>query len=50
MAAWIKRVTAHVTGQGGTARVVMWTHNSHVVWAASTTMADHGDTSIADLL
>jgi erythromycin esterase-like protein len=50
MAASIKRVAAHVAGQGATARVIVWTHNSHVARAASTTMADRGETSVADLL
>jgi erythromycin esterase-like protein len=50
MAASIKRVAAHAAGQGDTARVIVWTHNSHVARTASTTMADRGETSIADLL
>jgi erythromycin esterase-like protein len=50
MAASIKRIAAHAAGQGGAARVIVWTHNSHVARAASTTMADRGETSIADLL
>ncbi|OWK27961.1 erythromycin esterase [Sphingomonas mucosissima] len=50
MAASIKRVAAHAAGQSGTARVIVWTHNSHVARAASTTMVDRGETSIADLL
>jgi len=50
MTASIERVAAHAAGQGGTARVIVWTHNAHVARAASTTMADRGETSIADLL
>lgn len=50
MVASIKRVSAHVAGHSGTARVIVWTHNSHVARAASTTMADRGETSVADLL
>jgi erythromycin esterase-like protein len=50
MTASIKRVAAHAAGQGGAARVIVWTHNSHVARAASTAMANRGETSIADLL
>jgi erythromycin esterase-like protein len=50
MTASIKRVAAHAAGQDGAARVIVWTHNSHVARAASTTMADRGEASIADLL
>jgi erythromycin esterase-like protein len=50
MAGAIRRVAAHAAGEGATTQVVVWTHNSHVAHAASTTMADRGETSIAHLL
>jgi erythromycin esterase-like protein len=50
MATAVKRVAEHASGQGGPPRVVVWAHNSHVARAASTTMVERGETSIADLL
>ena len=51
MAATVRRVAAHAEGsRAGSARVVVWTHNSHVAHAASTAMANRGEQSMADLL
>jgi erythromycin esterase-like protein len=50
MATSIRRVAAHGSGETGGARVIVWAHNNHVARAASTTMAERGETSIADLL
>jgi erythromycin esterase-like protein len=51
MAAAVERVAEHAgRGQLASARVIVWTHNSHVADAAGTVMVDRGETSIADLL
>jgi erythromycin esterase-like protein len=50
MAASIRRVATYGSSGTGAGRVIVWTHNSHVARAASTTMAERGETSIADLL
>ncbi|MGK6324447.1 erythromycin esterase family protein [Sphingomonas sp. DT-51] len=51
MTAAIERVAEHVgRGQGASARVIVWAHNSHVADAASTAMIDRGEITIADLL
>lgn len=51
MAGVIERVAQHATSaRHHPARIVVWTHNSHAAKAASTTLVDQGETTLADLL
>lgn len=51
MAAAVTRVAQHAgMSRDHAARVLIWAHNSHVAEAASTTMAERGEVSMADLL
>jgi len=51
MAATIGQVAEHASNGGReAARIIVWTHNSHAADAASTTMVNQGETTIATLL
>ena len=50
MADTLDQLVAHFDRHGGTARVVVWAHNSHVGDARSTEMAQRGELNIGQLM
>jgi len=50
MADTLDQLLAHLDRHGGTARVLVWAHNSHVGDARSTEMAKRGELNIGQLL
>jgi erythromycin esterase-like protein len=50
MADTLDQLVAHLDRHGGTARVVVWAHNSHVGDARSTEMAQRGELNIGQLM
>jgi len=50
MADTLDQLLAHLDHHGGTARVVVWAHNSHVGDARATEMATRGELSIGQLI
>ena len=50
MADTLDQLLAHLDRHGGTARVVVWAHNSHVGDARATEMAQRGELNIGQLL
>ena len=50
MADTLDHLIAHLDRHGGTARVVLWAHNSHVGDARSTDMAQRGEVNIGQLM
>ena len=50
MADTLDQLLAHLDRHGGTARVVVWEHNSHVGDARATEMAQRGELNIGQLL
>ncbi len=50
MADTLDQLIAHLDRHGGTARVVVWAHNSHVGDARSTEMAHRGELNIGQLM
>jgi erythromycin esterase-like protein len=50
MADTLDHLVAHLDRHGGTARVVVWAHNSHVGDARSTDMAQRGELNIGQLM
>jgi erythromycin esterase-like protein len=50
MADTLDHLIAHLDRQGGTARVVVWAHNSHVGDARATEMAQRGEINIGQVM
>jgi erythromycin esterase-like protein len=50
MADTLDELIAHLDRHGGTARIVVWAHNSHVGDARSTEMAQRGEVNIGQLM
>ena len=50
MADTLDQLAAHLDRHGGTARIVVWAHNSHVGDARSTEMAARGELNIGQLM
>jgi erythromycin esterase-like protein len=50
MADTLDQLIAHLDRHGGTARIVVWAHNSHVGDARSTEMAQRGEVNIGQLM
>jgi erythromycin esterase-like protein len=50
MADTLDELLAHLDRHGGTARVVVWAHNSHVGDARATEMAQRGELNIGQLM
>jgi erythromycin esterase-like protein len=50
MADTLDQLTAHLDRHGGTARVVVWAHNSHVGDARATEMTHRGELNIGQLM
>jgi len=50
MADTLDRLTAHLDRHGGSSRVVVWAHNSHVGDARATDMAGRGELNIGQLM
>jgi erythromycin esterase-like protein len=50
MADTLDRLIAHLDSRGGTSRVVVWAHNSHVGDARATEMARRGELNIGQLM
>jgi erythromycin esterase-like protein len=50
MADTLDELMAHLDRHGGTARVVVWEHNSHVGDARATEMSNRGETNIGQLM